>query len=102
MNLESINQGINTINIDFQDDNKTDISPRMNIIYDRRQVHNIRALSYGCISNARTPDELVSLINNNIMSENDDKVIRKKDFINNECRPIYRKATLEELINTYI
>ena len=38
MNLESINQGINTINIDFQDDNKTDISPRMNIIYDRRQV----------------------------------------------------------------
>lgn len=102
MNLESINLGINTINIDFQDENKTDISPRMNIIYDRRQVHNIRALSYGCISNARTPGELVSLINNNIMSKNDDKIIRKKNFIYKECRPIFRKSVLEELINTNI
>ena len=69
MNLESVNLGINTINIDFQDEEKKDISPRMDIKYDRRQVHNARALSYGCIRNVRSRTELIVAIKDHLLSK---------------------------------
>ncbi len=98
MNLESVNLGINTINIDFQDEERKDISPRMDIKYDRRQVHNARALSYGCIRNVRSRTELIVAIKDHLLSKKYSTDVKREFFIQNECLPLYDKSVLESFL----
>ena len=98
MNLESVNLGINTINIDFQDEERKDISPRMDINYDRRQVHNVRALSYGCIRNVRSRTELILAIKEHLLPRKYSTDVEREFFIQNECLPLYDKSVLESFL----
>ena len=102
MNLESAHAGIETLNIDFDGIDANKFSSRQDISYDRRQVHNQRALKYNYIKNIKSKDELVSAVNQHILADLEKDEPFREELIRNECSPFFKKKDLENNIIKFI
>lgn len=98
MNLEAVNAGKATINIDFELGEIITETKRHNIKIDRRQIHNQRVMSYGNIQNVQSVDELYQALlkfKENGHDADGDSTVK---LIETECRPIYNYQKVNEII----
>ena len=102
MNLEAAFMNIETLNIDFDGNESDKFSYRQSIYFDRRQIHNRRALSYGFIKNIKNENELVSAINQHIINGMDKNNLSRRELVKNECEPTFEKQNLEFTIHKLI
>ena len=102
MNLEAAFTNIETLNIDFDGSESDKFSYRQSIHFDRRQIHNKRALSYGFIKNIKNESELVSAINKHIIKGMDKNNLFQRELVKNECEPAFEKQNLEFTIDKLI
>ena len=93
---------IETLNIDFDGNESDKFSYRQSIYFDRRQIHNRRALSYGFIKNIKNKNELVSAINQHIINGMDKNNLSRRELVKNECEPTFEKQNLEFTIHKLI
>lgn len=99
MNLEAVNAGKATINIDFELGETQSDTGRHDIVIDRRQIHNQRALSYGGIRNVQSVGALYQAI---LACRDAPQAIEancRAKLIEAECRPIYDPRHVNEIIS---
>lgn len=100
MNIEAAYLGLKCINIDFATHEGKGFSPRVNIEFDRKQLHNKRILSYGYIYNVTSINDLIETIKkiSNVKS-NDLKIQRQREeLIFKECMPVFDVESLLRII----
>ncbi len=99
MNLEAVNAGKATINIDFELGETQSDTGRHDIVIDRRQIHNQRALSYGGIRNVQSVGALYQAILACCDPQQATEAHCRAKLIEAECRPIYDPRHVDEIIS---
>lgn len=98
MNLEAVNAGKATINIDFELGETQSDTGRHDIAIDRRQIHNQRVLSYGSIHNVQSVGALYQAILACCGDGGAMDAQSRTQLVETECRPIYDHLKVNQVV----